>query len=414
MTRGRFGAALGAACVTFFASSVFAAKTGGIALGERFRFFPSLQLEFRYDNNAFASSTAVGAPILRLLPKLEIGTPEPNMIGLNANIGVDWRKYFGQEGTSVGDLSTLALTSDLEFQVNPNGAFAFTFVNGFRRTTDPASGQSSAPINRIYDQVGPKFLIQPGGRALSVEFAYLFAINRIEPGSQSVDPLSDYNQHSFRLQGKWKFFQKTAVVLDFDMAVLEYVNGSPLIGGTPLKVGAGFLGQVTPKIAAVLKAGYGNSLSTSGPNFSSVIATAEATFKPVQTVSLTLGYQRDFVPANGWGNFYDTHHPYLKFSWLFFQRLNLAVDGDYQHLTFSNNPTGITGIQNITTQRLDDLFQVAVSFAVDVKEWFKVVAGTQIEIRRSNVSATTTTVPPTTATLDYTKVLGYVNVVFGF
>jgi hypothetical protein len=414
MCRIRFGLFAGFLSVVFSSSVGLASKTGGIALSERFRLYPSLQLEFRYDTNAYTNTSQIAAPIFRILPKLEIGTPDPNSIGLTANIGVDWRKYFGQDGTTVNELSTLALTSDLEFQLNPNGAFAFTFVNAFRRSTDPVSASSSEPVNRIYDQVGPRFLIQPGGRALSVELGYLFSVSRVEDGIVVPNPVSDYNQHSFRMQTKWKFFQKTAVVLDFDMSILEYVNGSPLIGGTPLKAGAGFIGQVTSKVAVVVKAGYGNSLSSSGANFSSVVATAEGTFKPVPTVSLTVGYQRDFVPANGWGNFYDTHHPYLKFSWLFFQRLNLAVDGDYQRLTFSNNPTGVTGVQNITTQRLDDLFQVAMSLGIDIKDWLKIVAGAQIEIRRSNVSLTSTTVPPITTSLDYSKVQTYLNLVVGF
>jgi hypothetical protein len=295
----------------FFLLAGSAAGRGiGIKAGKG-RLHPMMNLDLVWDSNpGFQSSDVVSDLIIRVQPGLSLHLPSDSMdFKVDSRIGYDF--FLGLDNSATRDWSSFNGDADLMLAVNPNGPYGFTVTDKFSRSSDPSYSGYSQRLDRINNGAKALFHLKPGGGALSFDVGYGFFLDRF-------DDFSEMNNsgHRFYLTGRWKFLPKTAVVVDCDTDLRRFPESSAGGGKNPdsnsIRATLGLVGQISPTIAVILKAGYGDSLlrggtlagggAYTGDGYRSVIGQAEASYQ-LGTTFIKGGYLRSFMPAASFGYF---------------------------------------------------------------------------------------------------------------
>jgi len=138
------------------------------------------------------------------------------------------------------------------------------------------------------------------------------------------------------LNARWKFFPKTALVVDVASDIRTYWNPGTTAapGSTPstlLRAQAGLMGLISTHFNVTLLAGYVHDFA--GSNLNNVIGQAEVGYAPNEMIRLALGYLRTVmpVPGVGLGSAVDDR-PYLRGTvglWAGRLTLNAGVSLDF-------------------------------------------------------------------------------------
>ena len=99
-------------------------------------------------------------------------------------------------------------------------------------------------------------------------------------------------RHNPRLRASWKFLPKTAVFLEAEGYLTRFYNSTVNVGSNLLLTCLGVTGSITPKISALLKAGYGNAFISGPDNFNSFIGQAEFQYPFTETTGFKAGVLR--------------------------------------------------------------------------------------------------------------------------
>jgi hypothetical protein len=202
--------------------------------------------------------------------------------------------------------------------------------------------------------------------------------------------LMNYQNLRAGLDVRWKFLPKTAITLEGRFDSRTYNAGSPSPKASLLKAEAGLAGLVTPKVATVLKVGWGKDFSSSGAN--TILAMAELTYLMSETSKMKLGYLRNLEPVPTFGVYTDDR-AYLEARVLTNGRATLHGTAAFDNLTFHS-----------ASNRTDKTFTLDVGPEYQFLPWLIGAAGYVLGTRSSNTSGA--------ASVNFTRHEAYVRATF--
>ncbi len=357
-------------------------------------------MDLVFDTNpAYYADNPVMDLMLRIRPGLYLNIPSPTVsLEISSQVGYDY--YFGIDNSRSTDLSTFAGDADLRLGFNPEGQVSFFIEDKFSRSGDPRYTSLTGKFDRTDNEAKARLQIKPGGGALVFDLAYGFFLDRFDDSTNS-DALSNYAHRAY-FSAKWKFLPKTALVLDFDADIHRYF-GSYQDGTSNMDVNAiratfGMLGQITPSIAIMLKAGYGDTLlpdraGYTGSDYRSAVGQAEISYRRATTF-LQLGYQRNFQPVVLFA-WFGQDRVYARFRQQLFARMEIGLDAAYDYLSYG---TGVAASVQGQGDRSDHLVTAGASFDVSILEWLVAGVAYGLQARLSGWDQ-----PLGNASVDYTK-----------
>jgi len=285
----------------------------GITAGD-FKIWPWLTIEAGYDSNVFYLSEddpqadtedgVQAAPILRVNPGIRFENPNYRDVHLRMEFSGGWRQYFSDD-KAVDTQSDFMADADLLARFFPRSMVGFDVFDAFTHRLDTPNFSSNQSLSRIVNRAGGRISLHPGGvdgnRAIDVSLEYAYDLERFT----DFETL-DRDMHRFKLLGSWKFYPKTAFILDATLGIRSWVTPDEAYGrvdSMPVRVRAGIQGAVTRRIDLVMKAGWGQGLYESGEDFGSLIGDVRVQWRPRRTSTLGVGYRRNFVDSF-YGSFY--------------------------------------------------------------------------------------------------------------
>lgn len=356
------------------------AQADGFRVGDKTRIHVFGNVDLRFDSNpVLLPVDPVGDMVLRVRAGMALSRPSERL-ELSLKSHADWSQYLGVLNVNTRSLSTLQGLIDFGLLANKEGRVTFFVNDNLTRNDIPANAAINQRLRSTRNVLHLGTDVRPwAGRALELRVAYSNDFNFYDPGQISVQDANalTFMTHVADLRALWRFFPKTALVLEAQGAITHY----PLAGITirspqlnALRVMAGMQGLVTPKLTVVAKAGYGNTFAVypiavaSNPNFSSLIALASLSWKPLESTTLGLGYQRDFTPVAiyGWLQF---DRAFVEFQQIFANRFIAALRGHYQLQQF-----GLPVIAGLAADRRDHVFGGEARFTVQFKQWLSASA----------------------------------------
>lgn len=301
----------------------------GIKVGSG-RLHPFLRIDGRFDSlvGYFQVLNGVAQPspeiVLGVRPGLRFDVDTAStLVAFDGSAEYLW--YTGALSPSSTRLSRLQADVGLDAHLNRDGAVEVQLGDRLTRsdrTQNPAAGVG---VISLFNNARLALPIHPGGRALEITPSVAFGLELFDPlltgsiagctvGDATCDPNAvsqmNYGNLQAGLSGRWKFLPKTAVVLDANYDYRIYFNGAAAnLPGKVLRVQAGLVGLVSPRIAVTLLAGYGGNLAQSpltserGPH--TPIGQAEVAFIPSDKSRLAVGYLRTIQPVSMMGTFID-------------------------------------------------------------------------------------------------------------
>lgn len=357
---GRWGVlALLALCGTATAQGTVAAPpTGGngFKVGSG-RLHPYFDLETRLDSGVgyFAgpevdpttggvSPDLSGELAMHFRPGFRLDIPSPRL-AFNLNGNLDYVLFTGLLTPNSGAASRLQGAADLLARVNPDAPLSLEVSDQFVRSDRTRTAAIGAGVLSLFNEARVKVPWRPGGGAVELAPNAAYAVEFFEPlGAISpvgcaegvCNPLTaeqfDYGNLHLGLEGRWRFLPKTAVVLDSGVDLRRYFNDATSPDATLLRAMAGVAGLVSPKVAVLAKAGWGQDFAATGGG--TLIAQLEGTYLYSPTLSLKGGFLRTLEPVAAYGLFTD-NRAYAEAQALFGGKLTARVGAAVDFLRFS-------------------------------------------------------------------------------
>lgn len=339
----RVDAVVGGGMTLLLASVAHAEPGGHIHLGNSTEIAPSLQVAGEYHSNPYLTEDSEQDPAtpggaLAVAPSVVVSVDTPDL-ALQFAGGLIIRKYFAEALTPLDRYSDYSLT--LNADVLPQSKIGVhvdeKLVNRSRAIeVDEETADEPADLNLVHlsNLTRVQLAIHPGG-ALSVDVGGHFSSDTYKtPEDADTDFLDRKNGrlgYGPDLDADWRFFPRTAVVLDayadfFDWQrnILDFGSGNYLSkpDGMELHTLLGVRGQLTDKVVVGVLAGYGQisndtssvtDFTSAGPIDAATLAglvadaeldlsgfpggllvTVEGAWSPAENHTLTLGFRRDF------------------------------------------------------------------------------------------------------------------------
>jgi hypothetical protein len=327
-----------------------APEENGLKVGAG-RMHPFVDLEGRYDSNVVLDPQTLEPRsdfILHVRPGFLLHVPSRS---LHLDLGgfLDYNKYLGVFTPNTRSLDRLLADADASFFINPEGAVAARLGGHFIRTdqtTQLLLGQSviANTFQGRFDLV-----IQPGGKALVFEPGYVLDYQRFDPvvselpptcapGELTCDPsvANQYNniRHTAVLNARWRFFPKTALVMDSSLSSAQFVNQSAF-DSLNFKLQAGLQGLLTNRFSVIAKLGWG--FQPGDATFSSMIGQFELGYLASELAQLRLGYVRTYEPAPVQGGNYRDDRVYAEGRTILGGRVLLHATFGYDFLNYANS-----------------------------------------------------------------------------
>lgn len=366
-----------------------AAAPNGIKVGEG-RLHPYFDLDLRFDSAAayFVPNTGMAPQlgsefITHFRPGFKLDVPG-SMFAVSLNAFADYVWYTGLITPGSQFASHLQGQVDLEAAFNQAGAVEFRIGDHFVRSDRSQNPAIGLGVISLFNEARAAVAIHPGGRALEITpgASYTFEFfdpltTGVTPGCTPGNPLCDpnsvdalnYTNIGFHLDGRYKFLPKTAIVLDVDFGLRDYVGATP--NSSLLSATAGISGLVSPKIAVVAKAGWAQDFA--GVFAKTVVGHLELGYAASETANFKVGYVRTLQPVAALVSFNDDRG-YLEGRGLLGGKLTLRGYAAVDYLTFYGSPAA-GGSRNDLVVSLD------VGPQYQVTPWFQTAAGYLLTVR---------------------------------
>lgn len=365
------------------APAVALAEGNGLLLGES-RLHLGVGLEGGYDSNVrYLAANAVSDYVLHVKPMVKLLFPS-DKVALDIAGLVDVLRYFGATDPTTSDLSTVQGMASARADFNPKGKFVFFLKDEFVRTSSPRSDVLGT-FARTDNTAGAGFTWMPGGGALSLGLSYGFAFEFFDQGT-GLSGSDSYSQQP-ALDIKWRFFPKTSFQLNASADLRRYPStqgsGATSFNNSDMnaiRASLGLVGMMTSKLSVILRAGYGNSLTSSGENFQSVIGQAEVDYDLTMVTKLALGYSRDFQPAILYG-YYTSDKFYASARQQLFGKLTLSLAGSADIQSFGRQVTTASGDFG---SRSDVEVRVDAGIEYEIQRWLSTGVSDALSMRNSS------------------------------
>lgn len=313
--------ALGCAVLSTMAAAQVP-RAPGIKVGEG-RLHPFLELDGRYDSlvGFFNINQATGQPvpsgeiILHARPGLAFDLQTAST-SINFRGAGEYLWFTGLLSPGSTGLSRFQANVGLDTRFNTDGAVEVQLGDNLVRSDRTQNPVVGVGVMSLFNNLYLAVPIRPGGRALEVTPRVAWAVEFFDPlltglvqGCADPNDIScnptlvsqmNYSNLNFGLNGRWKFLPKTAIVLDANFDWRTYFGSST--ANRPaglLRVQAGLVGLVSPRIAVTLMAGYsGDMLALDSPvPLHTFIANAELSYTVSEQTRVAVGYARNSLPV---------------------------------------------------------------------------------------------------------------------
>jgi len=304
---------------------------------------PGLSLEGGYDSNVFLQdANEEDSFLLRLTGYLDVATEGSirqtegdtqqaarQKIEFRGGLGV---AYYHFATDRIAD--NAAADAHVDFSYNPSQVFSLEVRNVFRRTVRPFTDPNTVEGQTIgygannnaatLDLVGrSKSQVLEGRLGYTNQFAF-FDADIFQYGNSMT--------HRVPASLSWSFFPTSALVWDFSYSGQRFdtdrLTESPTLLSDNNRAASaiGYNGALTERFALSVFVGYTVGFYDIGDDFDGVTARVEARWRPRPTVTLTGGFNRDFVPSFI-GNFTSMNRLYLETSFIVSGALELGIKG---------------------------------------------------------------------------------------
>ncbi|MFL5345627.1 MAG: hypothetical protein ACJ8AT_12575 [Hyalangium sp.] len=372
-----------------------AAGGNGIKVGDG-RLHPFFDVETRLDTavgyfpepttadpNAISPSLSPEI-VLRLRPGFKLEVPSSKM-ALSAAARLEYVRYTGLLTKQSTYGSHLEGAANLTAHFNPEGQVGLILADEFTRsdqTRDPSLG---AGVLSLFNEARVSVPIKPGGGALEVTPQLGWGLEFFQPIGLAVpvgctegvcDPVAvdafDYTNLRAAVDARWRFLPKTALVLETDLNLREYLRNSQTPSALLLRAMGGLAGLVSAKISVVAKVGWGYNFGSSGGN--TLIAQLEGNYLFSPTMTFKGGYLRTLNPVAAYGLFQD-NRGYAEARALLGGKLVLHGYSALDFLTFYDP----------TQPRSDTVLLLDLGPEYQFKPWLVGAAGYMLTTRSSSV-----------------------------
>lgn len=354
-------ALMGAAPSTAFAQQY---GTGtGFPIGEKSRIHTGLDLTMVYDSNSLRaapgdSTRADWKGIIR--PSVGVVVPGSS-VRLNLQGRLSIMQYLGRGTLGTDQFADTLFGGDVTTDLtlgSQDSIISFTLKNQLVRTPafidDPGTVTSDERRFPLWHNRGQAyFTIRPGGRALEFDVGYSLTIDAYDsldrtPDGGTTTALPTGFTHRGVFEARWKFFPKTAFIFHGDAGYFTASNTNPVVratfDGIPIRIWLGAIGQVTTKLNAEITAGYADTLSDGGGNFTTrgPIGSLIFSYAFTEQTQLSLGYRRRISPVVILNSF-SSDAPFARFTLGLGGRLSFSLFGEYQFRKYARAGNRETG-----------------------------------------------------------------------
>jgi hypothetical protein len=371
----------------------------GFKLADNLVIHPGVGFATAYDTNVFygAPDTApVGAAYVAALFHFDLATLPPQRLEGQqpATQAVDFRlRFAGAYRNYISSISNITAQNNVDLDggltanFNPGGKVTFGISDDYVRSVQPQNLEGPGSYIHDYNRAGAKLGINPGGGMLTFGLGYSFLIDHYENGWSFANLNPDLTAHEFSLAVRWKFLPKTVLSLTASEGIYSrdlVLNNQRHPDSYPLRVELGLAGQLTYRLQATVKVGYGNSfyqnLPTAVSNYSNVIGGAQLKWLIDTTAALSVGYDRSFYDSI-FGDFYTDDHFFGRYDHMLFGRLVLNALAGYRYRQYSGLDPEVWSISS----RNDNLFEVHAGADFRIREWL--FAGVAYDLVADSTSA---------------------------
>ena len=327
-------------------------KTGRLVL------HPGLSVAAGYDPNVFLQdANQENSFMLRLAGYLDVATEgaerasqgetnkaEPQKIQFRGGLGAAYQHWFNDRVRA-----NVAADAHVDFSYNPSTVFSLQVRDVFLRTVTPFSNPNTLEGETIsYGHNRNTASLDLVGRSKSqVLEGQVGYTNALIFFDADVYQYGNNVTHRVPASLSWLFFPTSALVYNFDYARQNYQNPALILESPTLLSDSnrvsnliGYNGALSEKVSLTALIGYAAGFYEIGEDFDGVIARVSTNWSARPTITLTAGYDRDFIPSFI-GNFalINRLHADAKFvlagafelglrTWVSFDKSGLALSPD--------------------------------------------------------------------------------------
>ncbi len=363
-------------------------ESNGIKVGEG-RLHPYIGLEMRYDSAAgyFGANNTLGAELVdHIAPGLRYDLLSSQWT-MNFDGRADYVRYLGAISPGSEKISRLQANGDLNLIYGREAKVGFELVDHFFRSNQTPNAAVGVGVLSLGNNVQAKIPFRPGGGALELVPGAGFAFENFDtlsalavPGC--TDPSCDPNfvpQMNYRdlrplLEARWKFYPKTALVVETAADFRTYNN--PANPAAKLVKGLiGVSGLISTRVIGIAKAGWGKDFD--GTRANTPIANLEFSYLLSDTNTFKLGALRTVEPVPVYGSYVDNR---------VYSEARLLMGGGKLIL---HGQAALDFLQFSSSPRHDTTVTFDVGPEYQVMRWLTVAAGYALTYRTSTSAALT-------------------------
>lgn len=263
--------------------------------------------------------------------------PPPPKIDFSAKLVGRLNQLFALDGDfAEGDKSRTLLDGEASAAMNilPFRPWGGGVRAGVVRVAQPSNlpGLTELAFDRTTFNGGAELRWRPGGGVLRWSLGYEARFTHYDQESYGLNLL----EHALRLQGRWRFFPKTAVLYEGEVAFKRYTqDDTRQLDSTPISTLIGLNGLITPRLGVIVMGGWKATFIEEDPqgrreDFDGLVGRAELAWyisgtgrlegdgggleRGVGLSTLRLGYQRS-VEDSGIANYFRLDRFYADISY---------------------------------------------------------------------------------------------------
>jgi hypothetical protein len=313
------------------------AQSEGTRIGEG-RLHASVEADSHYVYNpGYAPrSNALWDIYFVVRPRLRYELPS-DVLELNLNADAEYRRYLGLDNPMTGKFSTWAGHFGGTGTWNRQGALSLRFNESLGRQADALNLTQATRLEHVTNDLGVGVDFKPGGGALVLTGDYGLWIDKYVKATEL-----DNVTHRVGVRGLWKFLPRTALFVEVMGLITTYPGPDIVEGATSyhnpetnmVTVDVSATGAVTPRINALVKLGYADTL-ISGDRLRTVVGQLEGEYSLTGSTKARLGFVRTLLPTS-YFKYVAVNRPYGTLEQIIFDNTSLDLRLDYSWLAFGH------------------------------------------------------------------------------
>ena len=246
-------------------------------------------------------------------------------------------------------------------------------------------------LSRVRNRLQAGAGYRPGGGTLSTRLQYTFDFTKFIDvqgnGGLVKDGFLDTMTHSLRLRGDYRFLPKTGVFATLVGGWQSYPFASTQPSAFPVGINVGVQGNILPKLAFLLSAGYSNPLVFDGSglvtgNIIGAVGQAEIQWSLSPVTRLSGGFRRTLDPIALY-QFGGNNRAYGRFAQTLGQ-LEFNLSAGYSALEFGAEQSGPVPLTDRRTGRFDHAIDGVVGVDFHLLRWLSFGVRNSIDWRITN------------------------------